>query len=86
MFIDESQWPQIAEVWYHLNRQSAQDQHPCCPQSQDLVLLPFGFSFHSSGFLLRLEYLNQLRLFFVLLEVVSPFYSGSQHLELHCAA
>ena len=37
--LSESQWPQIAEVWYHLNRQSVQAQHPCCPQSPDLVLL-----------------------------------------------
>lgn len=42
-----------------------------------------GLSFHSQ----HLEYLDQLRLFFVLLEAASQFHSGSQHLEcLHCTA
>lgn len=44
-------------------------------------VLPLGFSLHSQHFLLCLEYLDQLSLFFILLEVASPFHSGSQHLE-----
>lgn len=40
-----------------------------------------GPSFHSQHSPLCLEYLDQLRLFFVLLEADSQVHSGSQHLE-----
>lgn len=44
-------------------------------------VLPLGFSLHSPHFLLCFEYLDQLSLFFILLEVASSFHSGFQHLE-----
>lgn len=41
--LGESQWPQTAEVWHHLNRQSVQVQHACCPQSPRPGSLGFSF-------------------------------------------
>lgn len=86
--LDESQWPQTAEVWHHLNRQSVQVQHPCCPQSPDLVLLVCLFSwflFSFSALSSALGPVGPAQPFHHCVGSGSLFHSGSQHLEYSIA-